>query len=124
MEGIKDTIFKFLRIDNLADNLTGYVETRIKLLKIEIKEDVTRVLSRGLVQSTLIFFGFLFLIFFSIGLAEYINTFFLNSFEGYWIVSAIYFAFFLIFLAFRKNINRKFEKYFSELINRREDNES
>lgn len=108
----------------MAENLTGYVESRVKLLKIEIKEDVTRILAKGLVQSTLIFFAFLFLIFFSIGLAEYINTFFLNSFEGYWIVSAIYFVCFLVFLIFRKNIDKRFEKYFSELINRKEDNES
>lgn len=63
MEGIKDTILKFLRLDNLASNVTGYVETRVKLLKIEIKEDVAKVLSKGLAQATIIFFAFLFLIF-------------------------------------------------------------
>lgn len=121
MEGIKDTIFKFLRIDNLADNVSGYVESRVNLLKIEIKEDVAKILSRGLAQASIIFFALLFLIFFSIGLAQYINTFFTDAFQGYWIVSGIYFTFFLLFVIFRKSINRRLEKLFSEIINNKED---
>ncbi|MFZ1807914.1 MAG: phage holin family protein [Cyclobacteriaceae bacterium] len=121
MEGIKDTILKFLRIDNLASNVTGYVETRVKLLKIEIKEDVAKVLSKGLAQATIIFFAFLFLIFFSIGLAEYLNTYFANSFEGYLIISGVYLILFLLFLIFRKPLNKIFETYFSELINKNEE---
>jgi hypothetical protein len=121
MDGIKETIFKFLKIDNLVENLSGYLESRVKLLKIEIQEDVAKVLSKGLVHVTIVFFAFLFLIFFSIGLAEYINTFFINSFEGYWIVSGIYLIIFLIFLAFRKNLDKVFEKYFSELIKQKDE---
>ena len=74
MEGIKDTLLKFLRIDNLASNVSGYVETRVKLLKIEIKEDVAKILSQGLAQATIILFAFLFLIFFSLGMAEYLKN--------------------------------------------------
>ncbi|MEP2670975.1 MAG: phage holin family protein [Cyclobacteriaceae bacterium] len=121
MEGIKDTILKFLRIDNLATNVTGYVETRVKLLKLEIKDDVAKVLSKGLAQATIIFFGFLFLIFFSIGIAQYLNTLFTNSFEGYLIVSGFYLICFLLFLVFRKPLHRIFEAYFSDLINKNEE---
>lgn len=121
MEGIKDTILKFLRIDNLANNVTGYVETRIKLLKIEIKEDVVKVLSKSLAQATIILSAFLFTMFFSIGIAEYINTLFINSFEGYLIVSGAYLLLFLLLLIFRKPLNRVFEKYFFDLINKNEE---
>jgi len=121
MEGIKETIFKFLRIESLVENLSGYVETRVKLLKIEIREDLAKVLSKGLVHITLVLFGSLVLIFFSIGLAEYFNTFFLDAFKGYWIVSGIYLVVFVLFLVFRKSVDRRFEKYFSELIKSKED---
>ncbi len=121
MEGIKDTIFKFLRLDGLVENLSGYVETRVKLLKIEIREDLAKVLSKGLVHITIILFAFLFLIFFSIGMAEYINTLFTHSFEGYWIVAGVYLVFFLLFIAFRKSVDKKFEQYFSQLIKHKED---
>lgn len=120
MENIKDTLFKFLKIDNLVDNLSGYVETRVKLLKIEIREDVAKVLSKGLVHAVILLFGFFFLIFFSFGLAQYLNTLFDNGFEGYWIVSGGYLLIFLVFLIFRKPLDKNFEKYFSEMI-RKED---
>jgi hypothetical protein len=47
MEGIKDTIFKFLRLDNLVDNLSGYLETRLELFKVEVREDVARGIGTG-----------------------------------------------------------------------------
>ena len=120
MEGIKDTLLKFLRIDNLASNVSWYVETRVILLKIEIKEDVAKILSQGLAQATIILFAFLFLIFFSLGMAEYLNTLFVHSYEGYLIVSGAYFLLFLAFLVFRKPIYRFFEKHLSDLINKNE----
>lgn len=121
MEGIKDTILKFLRIDNLASNATGYIETRVKLLKLEIKDDVAKLLSKGLAQATIIFFAFLFLVFLSIGIAEYLNTLFINSFEGYLIVSGFYLILFLLLLTFRKSLHKMFEAFFSELINKNEE---
>lgn len=123
MENIKDTVLKFLRINNLVDNLTGYVEARVKLMKIEIREDVANVLSKGLVHITMFFFAFLFLLFVSIGLANYINTLFVDSFTGYWILSGFYFLIFLILLIFRKSINQQFSKYFGEMIKKQEPQE-
>lgn len=116
MNGIKDTIFKLLRLDNLVENISGYVDTRVQLLKIEIKEDVAKVLSKGLVQGSIFLVGLLFLFFVSIGLAQYLNTYFENSFEGYLIVSGFYFLLFVGLIIFRKSIDKKFERYFSEVI--------
>lgn len=47
MEGIKDTLFKFLRLDNLVDNLSGYLETRLALFKIEVREEIAHVLAQA-----------------------------------------------------------------------------
>ena len=65
MENIKDTIFKFLKIDNLVANLSGYIESRISLFKIEMQEDIARVLAKSLVYVAMMFFAFLFLVFFN-----------------------------------------------------------
>jgi len=120
MDGIKDSIFKFLKLDNLIGNLSGYLEARVELVKIEIREDVARILSKGIVYAAIMLFAFLFLIFFSIGLAQYINTFFEETYIGYWIISLVYGITFLCFLLFRKSINKSFEKHFSEMIKRKE----
>jgi uncharacterized membrane protein YqjE len=116
MEGIKDTIFKFLRLDHFVENLTGYLETQVKLVKMEVRDEVAKVLAKGLVLITVILFASLFLLFFSVGLAHYLNSFFLDAFIGYWIVAGIYFVPCLVFLLFRKSISTAFEKYFAKNI--------
>jgi uncharacterized membrane protein YqjE len=120
MENIKDAILKFLKIDSLISNLSGYIETRISLFKMEMQEDIARVLAKSIVYAAMMFFAFLFLVFFSIGLAQYINRFFTDSFAGYWIVSGIYLVIFLLCLAFQKVIYKNIEKNFNEMFKQKE----
>ena len=119
MEKISETILKFLRLDNIVQHLTGYVETRIELMKAELREDVAKAIARGMVMVVLFLVGFLFLIFFSVGLAHFINSYFEVAYAGYWTVAGIYAVTFLIVLVFRKNIFQYFEQQFSQLIKRK-----
>lgn len=119
MENLKDIIFKFLRVDGLMSSLTGYVEAQIELFKLEIREDVAKAMSKAIVFFTLLLFGFLFLLFLSLGLAHFINSFFSEVYIGYWIVAGIYGLAFLLFLLFRKPIDRSFEKHFLEMTKRK-----
>jgi hypothetical protein len=116
MEGIKDTIFKFLRLDNLMENLSGYVEARIELLKIEIKEDVAKVLAKALMITIVAFLAFIFLLFLSIGFAHYLNNFFEKEQIGYWIVAGIYGLPCLVFILFRKSIGHSMETHLMKII--------
>ena len=120
MEKITETILKFLKLDSLVSNLTGYVEARITLMKVEIREDMAKAIARLMVMVALFFMAFLFLVFFSIGLAQFINTFFEYGYAGYWIVAGIYAFFFLLVVLFRQNIYHYFEEHFSEMIKRKE----
>ncbi|MBS1682352.1 MAG: phage holin family protein [Bacteroidetes bacterium] len=117
---IKDSIFKFFRIDNLVNSLSGYVETRVELLKLELREEVARVVSHGLMLVVLFLLGLLFLVFFSFGLANYFNKFFNDQYAGYWIVSAIYLLLFLVLISFRSKIVRYFENHLIEQIKRKQ----
>lgn len=119
-DNIKESIFKFLKLDNLVSNLSGYVEAKAELIKIEIREDVARLLSQGIVVITTLVFGLIFLLFFSVGLAQFLNTFFKDSFAGFFIVSGIYLVAFIGFLVFRKTIHKNFEKYFKDIIKYKE----
>jgi uncharacterized membrane protein YqjE len=119
MESIKDTVFKFLRLDNLVDNLSGFVEARIDLLKIEIREDVAKVLAQGLVVAAVLLLALMFLLFFSIGLANYLNTFFVEAYAGYWIVAGIYGIPCILFLLFKNKISNYFERQMMEIIKRK-----
>jgi uncharacterized membrane protein YqjE len=120
MDSIRDSVFKFLRIDHLVDNVSGYVEARVELLKIEIREDVAKVLARGMMVIVILLMSLLFLLFFSVGLAHFINSYFEAEYIGYWIVSGIYGIPCLIFIAFRKQIGQSIEKTMMDLIKRKE----
>lgn len=120
MNGLKDTLFKFLRLDNLVDNLSGYLETRLELFKIEVREDIGRALAQALTITVIILLAILFLLFFSVGLAHFLNSYFDQPYAGYWIVAGIYGLPCVIFIIFRKDISNKFEQYMAQLIKRKE----
>ena len=119
MEKLKETIFKFLRLDGVFNHLSGYMEARLELLKIEIREDVAKILANVMIFGVVFFFGCMFMIFFSTGLAQFLNTYFDESYVGYWIVAGFYLVGFFIFMIFRKGILKNFEKHLSDLIKHR-----
>ena len=120
MEKISESILKFLRLDNIIQHMTGYVETRIELMKADVREDLVLAISRSMVMVALFFMGFLFLIFFSIGLAQFLNRFFEKSYAGYCLVAGIYGATFLILLVFRKRIYQYFKHKLTQMLKRKE----
>jgi uncharacterized membrane protein YqjE len=120
MENLKDIIFKFLRLDGVFNHLSGYLEARIELLKIEIREDVAKVVASAMIYAVVFFFATMFMIFFSIGLAQFLNRYFDESYLGYWIVAATYLTGFLIFMIFRKSILKNFEKHLADIIKKKE----
>ena len=111
MDKIKDSIFKFLRIENLVESLSGYVETRVELIKLEIREEVAKLVSHSLMIGALFLLGMLFLVFFSVGLAHYLNLYFKDSYSGYWVIAGVYGIPALILVSFRKKISHFFENY-------------
>jgi len=110
MEKIKDSIFKFLRLDNLVENLSGYFETRVELVKLEIREELAKILSHALTIGVLLFLSLLFVLFVSLGLANYLNNYFNNFSSGYWIVAAIYGVPGLLIFLLRGKISHYFEQ--------------
>ena len=108
------SIFKFLRLDNLIDNLSGYVETRLELLKLEVREEIIKVVSYGLMVGVCFLLGLLFLVFFSIGLANYISDYYGTTYTGYWFVSGSYAIICVIIILLRKNISHFLESHLKE----------
>src|SRR6185436_7333409 len=70
MEKLKEILLKFFKLDSIVGNLTGYVESRVALVKMEIREEVASVLSRALIIIVMFLIGFLVVLFLSVGLAE------------------------------------------------------
>lgn len=63
---LRDSIAKFFKVDSLIGNLTGYVETRIELIKVEAKEELAKGLSQVLVYILIAFVFALVIVFVSV----------------------------------------------------------
>ena len=83
-------ISKFLKLDKVMDNITGYVETRLKIFKLEAKEEVSLGLAKMIQIVLLALFFIFFLLFASLALSFYFSSL-LESFAlGFLMVALLY----------------------------------
>ncbi|HEU5290190.1 MAG TPA: phage holin family protein [Cyclobacteriaceae bacterium] len=112
---LKETLLKFLKLDGLVNNLTGYIETRIELMKYEVKEDMARAISKvALILMISVFFLF-FLLFASAAIAHKIGES-LGSFAGYGIVAGFYLTLLLLIVLLREPLGNRVEKKIKDII--------
>jgi cytosine/uracil/thiamine/allantoin permease len=106
---LKDTIAKFLKLDTLIGNLTGYVEVRLELLKLEVKEDLARGLAKAAVFMAIGVVSLLFIFLISMAIAYKIGEE-IGIFGGFAIVAVFYVFVALLLWLFRNAIGEKIEK--------------
>ena len=97
------------------ENLTGYVEARIELMKYELKEDLAKVLSKLSVFIGLAILAMFFLFFVSIAISIEIGRH-IGYFGGFAIVSLIYVIAALILFANREKLIESIELKIKEVI--------
>jgi ABC-type Co2+ transport system permease subunit len=115
---LNDSLLKLFKLDNLINNMTGYIEARMELVKLEVKEDLTKALSKLAVFFFLAFAFTLFLIFISIALAISIGKT-VGMFGGFAMVAAFYFALAVVLLFFRDAISTSIEKQITEIMKKK-----
>lgn len=116
----RDSISKFFKVDSLISNLTGYVETRIELLKIEIKEELSKSLSTVIVFLLMAFVFGVFIVLISVAVAMQISTQW-GGFAGFAIVSGFYLILGIVLLASRATIIKKLEQKLSSLFKKKKE---
>jgi len=87
---------KLFDFDKLVASLTGLIETKVELIKLDIETEVKKVVARGVI---FIFIGLaismaVFLL--SIGLASFLNHLLSNEYLGYGLVALVYLIFALV----------------------------
>jgi len=85
------------RNDSLISNLTGYLDTRIDLIKLETQEKVKGVFVSSVHGVALGLLGFLFVIFGSMYLGFALNDALDSSSAGFGIVAALYLVLAVLF---------------------------
>ena len=100
----KSRLFKFLKIDSIIEHLTGLIETRLELAKIELKEEVSKIAARVIALITLGFLAVMIVIFFSIWIAALLNSLIGSMWAGYGIVTGFYVLTLVLLIVFRVDI--------------------
>jgi len=106
---LKDTILKFLKLDGLVNNLNDYVETRIELLKHEIKEDVARAIARASIFLVLMLLAGIVIVFLSVATALLLSTY-TGTAAGFAIVSGFYLLLIVIIALSRDRLSHALEE--------------
>ena len=85
-----DDSSKTPRNDSLIGNLTGYLDTRIDLVRLELQQKVSSVLVSTVHGAALAMLGLLFIIFVSIFAGLALNSALDSSYWGFGIVAGVY----------------------------------
>jgi hypothetical protein len=112
---LKDTILKFFKVDGLIQNLSGYIEARAELLKHEIKEEISKSLSKLSLIFVLVVIFLIAIVFMSVGLAFYIGQI-LNHVLGFLIVGSLYLLVGIVIFIYRDTIAHSLEKKLKEIV--------
>lgn len=112
---LKDSIMKFLKLENLVENVTGFVETRIELMKYELKEDVARVVSKVVLYLAVALVFTFFLFFISLAIAIKLSGMW-GDFWGFATVAFFYIAVGITLFLLRDGISLKLERQLRKTI--------
>jgi uncharacterized membrane protein YqjE len=117
---LKDSVLKFLKLDSLIENVTGYVEARIELTKIELKEDVAKTLSKVLLFMLMGAVFTLFIVLISVAVAHLLAQS-VGAFGGFAIVAGFYLLISLLVFVFRDAIGEKLQGYLVEVMKKKKE---
>ena len=115
---LKDSILKFLNLDSLIENITGYVEARVELMKMEVKEDFAKGLAKMAVFMLIGVALMFFFIFISIA-AAYLLAKSVGAFGGFAIVAGVYLVLGLLLFAFRNAIMEKVQEQLLQIMKKK-----
>lgn len=117
--GLFGSLGKMLNVDELISNLTGYVEARLALAKIEIRDEISQAIAKLIYFAIVAFIGALAIIFLSISISILLNLLFKSTFLGYLIVAFLYMITFALLARFKEHpavtrrLNAIFARFFS-----------
>lgn len=116
---LKDTLSKFFKVDTLLDNLSGYVETRVELLKVEAREEVAGGLAKGIAYLLVAFVLALFVAFTSVAIALLLSAT-LGLFVGFAIVAGFYLLLGIILWLWREKLIARLSKRFEFMFRKKQ----
>ena len=117
--GEKKGFMSFFKLDSLFDHLTAFIESKVDIYKMELRDEASKALSKLMVGVLLFSLGWFFIMFLSIATGYYFGTLLGSFFLGFLIISGIYLLFFLVVFLLKKQLGLKefFDKQIEKWLN-------
>ena len=112
----------WLHLDDLIENGQKYIDAKIELVKLEVNELLTNVISTLILVFTVLFFCLMILAFFSIALGAFLNEKMNSPYAGYLVMGGIFLLLMVGLFLYLPKIKNKIRLYCSALINDFTDN--
>lgn len=108
----KKGLLGMLGINNIFDSIKKLVDTRLQIIKLELKDDLAKFLANAFISIITINILLFAVLLISIGVSILIGESLQNYFLGFMIVASFYILIFILLLIFRNKIGLKefFEK--------------
>ena len=104
---MKSKLLKLLNIDKIFDHLSGYVENRLKMFKLQLQEDGSKVLSQVLIVIAQLMMVLWLCFFLSMTVAFLIGELVGSLSLGFFILSLCYALVFLFVYKQRENLKKR-----------------
>lgn len=107
-----------LNFDKLVDFITRFVELKLELYELKVKEQLVTILSSFATLALIISFGLFMVFFASLALGFYLNGVLESRFLGFLFVGLIYLFICIILILFKDKIitNRLFQALFNDTL--------
>ena len=105
---------KLFDIDKLLDTLTGYLETKLEIFKLDLKEEIATTLSKVVIYVIIGLLAIIALAFALFALAAFLNDYLESSYIGYLINVAILVLFGVLLYFNKKKIGHAIWKRIEE----------
>jgi len=114
----KKGLLNFLKLDSIIENLSGYVENKLEILKIELKEDGAYLASRLILLIFLCTLAFVILLFLSLAAGIVINLWLSSSYLGFIIIGGFYLLLLVLIIIFKNKlkIESKIQSYLLRIL--------
>jgi hypothetical protein len=114
----RNKVFDILNLEKLIESLTRFVELKLQIYELKVKEQMVVVISRIAVLTIMLLFGLIIIFFFSMALAYYLNGLLDSGFMGFILVGSIYLTIGLVLMLFKSRLitNHLFQAFFSDTI--------
>jgi hypothetical protein len=114
----KNKVFDILNLENLIAHLSRFIELKLEIYELKVKEQLVGILSSFATLALIISFGMLMLFFSSLALGFFLNDVFESSFLGFVIIGLIYLLICILLVVFKNRIitNHLFQALFSDTL--------